>query len=78
MAFDIEKFLPFTFSNLRNKHCQEVSKWQQKFSISNDKHFFFITNGSILFAISSFAILIEEITSCADSGTKKKVLQEID
>ena len=40
--------------------------------------FVFITNGSILFAISSFAILIEEITSCADSGTKKKVLQEID
>ena len=39
--------------------------------------FVLITNGSILFAISSFAILIEEITSCADSGTKKKCCKKL-
>ena len=48
-----------------------------KFSISNGKRLSFFTNGSILFAISTFAILIEEITSCADSGTKKKCCKKL-
>ena len=65
------------FSNLRNKHCRRGYPNGNKIFNLKWQTFVLITNGSILFAISSFAILIEEITSCADSGTKKKCCKKL-
>ena len=55
--------------------CDKISLHNVELSDNNIFNFkwqrsVFITSGSILFAISSFAILIEEISSCADSEKK--------